>query len=80
MAKKRIKNCATNIAHFRRDCNISEQSTPILGKKKQKPQICSIPGVSPKQRDRYRVVLGDRILGDFLTLDEALLLTKGGAK
>jgi hypothetical protein len=46
----------------------------------QKPQILSVPGISPKQRDRYRVVMGDRILGDQLTLDEALLLAKGGAK
>jgi len=29
---------------------------------------------SQKQRDRYRVVLGSEILGDFLTLDEAIAL------
>ena len=29
MAKKLIKNCATNIAHFRKDCDNSEQSMPI---------------------------------------------------
>ena len=77
MAKKRIKNCATTIAHFRKDCDISEQSMPILGKR-HKPQISSILGVSPRERDRYRVVLGDRILGDRLNLDEALKLAKGG--
>jgi hypothetical protein len=47
---------------------------------RQKPQISSIPGVSPKQRDRYRVVMGDRILGDRLTLDEALKLAQGGVQ
>jgi hypothetical protein len=46
---------------------------------RQKPQISSIPGVSPKQRDRYRVVLGDRILGDRLSIDQAIALAKGGS-
>lgn len=45
-----------------------------------KPQIVSIPGASPKQRDRYRVVLGERILADKLTLDEALKVAKRGGK
>ena len=43
-----------------------------------KPQISSIPGISPKKRDRYRVMVGDRVLGDRLTLDEALNLAKRG--
>jgi hypothetical protein len=43
-----------------------------LDRKSQKPQIVSVPGVSPKQRDRYRVLFGSEILGDFLTLDEAI--------
>lgn len=42
----------------------------------QKPQITSIEGISPKERNRYRVVLGERILGDRLTLDQALELAK----
>ena len=42
--------------------------------KRHKPQISSIPGISPNQRDRYRVVLGDEVLGDRLTLDKAILL------
>jgi hypothetical protein len=72
MAKKR-KNCATNIT----------QNSPSKGRQLDlfihqgnlhKPQILSIPGVFPKQRDRYRVVLGDRILGARLTLDEAIAL------
>ena len=55
-------------------------SLPLLSLQKQrKPQIQSVPGTSPKQRDRYRVVLGDEILGTRLTLDEALELAKGGA-
>lgn len=45
-----------------------------------KPQISSIPGISPKQRDRYRVVFGDEVLGDRLSLDEAIKLAAGGAK
>jgi hypothetical protein len=68
------KNCATSISQIKKDCDISEQSTPILGKKKQKAQIVSVPGISPKERDRYRVLLGDEILGDRLTMDEAIAL------
>jgi hypothetical protein len=46
---------------------------------KIKPQIASIPGVPPKERHRYRVLLGREILGDQLTLDEAIALAKRGA-
>lgn len=42
------------------------------------PQISSIPGISPKQRDRYRVTLGSQVLGDRLTIDEAIKLANGG--
>ena len=45
-----------------------------------KPQIVSIPGISPKEQHRYRVKAGDEVLGDRLTLDEALRLAEGGAK
>jgi hypothetical protein len=46
----------------------------------QKPQVESIPGISVKQRDRYRVIFHDQVLGDRLTLDEAVILAKGGVK
>ena len=42
--------------------------------KRRRPQILSSPEVSPKMRDRYRVVAGDEILGDRLSLDKALAL------
>jgi hypothetical protein len=45
-----------------------------------KPQIKSVPGASVKERDRYRVMLGDKILRDKLTLDEALRVVKRGGK
>jgi hypothetical protein len=45
-----------------------------------KPQISSISGIHPKERNRYRVSVGDEILGTQLSLDEALKLAKGGAK
>jgi hypothetical protein len=45
---------------------------------KAKPQISSIPGVSPKDSKRYRVKLGHKILGDRLCLDEALKIAKRG--
>ncbi len=47
---------------------------------KSKPQIQSTPGISPKQRNRYRVSFGTKILGDRLTLDEAITLAKRGEK
>jgi hypothetical protein len=41
---------------------------------RHKPQIVSIPGIPLKERHRYRVTSGDEVLGDFLTLDEAIAL------
>ena len=38
------------------------------------PQISRVPGVSPRERHRYCVVIGSEILGDRLTLDEAIAL------
>ncbi|HEY9892131.1 MAG TPA: hypothetical protein V6D37_10065 [Candidatus Sericytochromatia bacterium] len=75
-----------NIITHRRtsaQCEAQEQDSSQLNlsnfaRKRQKPQIESIPGISPKQRDRYRVVLRGEILGDRLTLDEAIALAKGG--
>jgi hypothetical protein len=60
--------------------NHSQQLTlPLASPQKpeifrKKAQITSSPGVLPKQRDRYRVIVGTRVLGDFLNIDEALLL------
>jgi hypothetical protein len=57
------------------------QQSPVAeaGLFRNKPQIVSIPGISPKERHRYRVLLGDKVLGDFLSLDEAIALANGGA-
>jgi hypothetical protein len=49
-------------------------------KKRQKPQISSSPGVSPRDRHRYRVTLGEEILGDRLTITETLKLADISAK
>jgi hypothetical protein len=43
--------------------------------KRQKPQISSTPGTSPKELSRYRVTLAGKVLGDRLTADEALALS-----
>jgi hypothetical protein len=45
---------------------------------RHKPQILSSPGVSPKQHDRYRVVVGNEVLGDQLTLDDVFQLAERG--
>lgn len=74
-----LQNCSkTSIANYGKSHHNPYQQLELfpLPKKRQKPQISSIPGVSPKERDRYRVMIGDRILGDKLTLDEALKLAK----
>jgi hypothetical protein len=47
--------------------------------RQQKPQISSIPGISPKQRDRYQVLIGDVVLGAHLSLDDALKLAQGAS-
>ena len=73
MAKKQTKNRATNIA----------QKPPAKGRQLDlfthqgnlhKPQISIISGILPRERNRYRVVLGGRVLGDFLNLNEAIAL------
>jgi len=75
---------------IKKTCNPSvTQNPPLEGRQlelfkhtgnQHKPQISSIPGISPKQRDRYRVMVGNEILGNRLTLDKAIALAKGGAK
>ena len=45
-----------------------------------KPQISSIPGVSPKEKHRYRVTLNGQVLDTHLTFEEAVLVAgMGGA-
>ncbi|HEY9635215.1 MAG TPA: hypothetical protein V6D14_17570 [Coleofasciculaceae cyanobacterium] len=71
-----MKNTLIIFPQSRRSYNNNNHSHPI--KLDPKPQIESIPGVSLKRRDRYRVTLGDEILGDRLDIDQALELAKGG--
>jgi hypothetical protein len=79
MFKKESKNRATNIAQNppapRRqlDFLLTHQGN------RHKPQVSSIPGIFPKEQHRYRVTLRSRILGDRLSLDDALKLAQGGA-
>jgi hypothetical protein len=67
------KDCATNITQnspgHRRQLDLFIHQGNL-----HKPQILSIPGISPKQRDRYRVVMGDRILGDRFINAQAIAL------
>jgi hypothetical protein len=68
------------LSQLKKDCkndNHSHQLALSL-ELRQKPQISSIPGVSPKQRDRYRVVLRGAILGDRLSIDQAIAFGKRG--
>lgn len=75
------KNCENFLAPAHRGRRRSQHETKQLSlfpepEIPRKAQISSIPGVSLKERNRYRVVIGDAILGDKLTLDEALKLAK----
>ena len=47
---------------------------------RRKPQVSSIPGIPLKERHRYRVTSGGEVLGDFLSLDEAIELAKRGMR
>jgi hypothetical protein len=47
---------------------------------KQKPQISSVKGSSPYQKNRYQVTLGDRVLGSRLNIDEAVELANQGGE
>lgn len=59
----------------------SLQSTERGGfQKPPRPQISSIPGILPKERDRYQVKLGDRVLGTHVSIDEALRIAKRGGR
>lgn len=44
-----------------------------------KPQIASIPGISIREKNRYRIVIGDVILDDYLSLEQALELLGGAS-
>jgi hypothetical protein len=73
MAKKQSKNCATTIAQnspaHRRQLELFNYTG-----KRHKPQISSIPGIHPRERNRYQVKLADAFLGTHLTLDQAIAL------
>lgn len=79
MAKRQNENCAISIA---RNPLAEGRQLELFNHtgNRHKPQISSIPGISPKQRDRYRVTLGNQVLGNFLTIDEALKLAKQGGE
>jgi hypothetical protein len=72
-----FKTCNTSIPHNSPVGWRQLELFPLSGKH-LKPQISSIPGISVTERRRYRVIAGERILGDRLTLEEALKLAKRG--
>ena len=68
--------------YIKPDTSIIPQKASATCIFKEKPQIKSIPGIGAKEKHRYRVILGGRILGDKLSLEQALaaagLEAKGG--
>jgi hypothetical protein len=73
----RQKRDASRLSEKSKQVNLwkSPQSpVPEAGLFRQKPQIVSISGISLKELHRYQVVLRGEVLGDRLTLDEAIAL------
>lgn len=54
--------------------NSQQLSLFPLPQNSQTPQISSIPGVSAKEKRRYQVTIGDRVIASNLTSDEALAI------
>ena len=79
-----VPHNGTQTKHFQKLClaleppQINPEAEYLLHGKRQKPQILSVPGVSPKERNRYRVKLGTETLGTHLSIDEAITLAKRG--
>ena len=59
------------------DSSVSQPKALKIQAFTKKPQISSVPGISPRERHRYRVTLGSEVLGERLILDQALELAKG---
>jgi hypothetical protein len=63
MIKRKSTNSATNIAQnppaWRRQLDLFPHQGNL-----HKPQISSIPGISPKEPHGYRVMIGGQVLGD----------------
>jgi hypothetical protein len=83
--KRKLNNCQpyTQLEFFPLPDNPQISSIPLSGKiaqqqaifqKPQKLQVESIPGVSPKERNRYQVRLGDKAIASELTCDDAAKL------
>jgi hypothetical protein len=77
------KNSFIIFSHLEKGDNLPGENTPSLHplehlKKRQKAQISSVPGASPKNPRRYRVMIGDEIVATNLTSDQALQIAKGG--
>ncbi len=80
----------TILSQLREEGNFPHQlSLPLVAPQKpaqqaelfsRKPQISSIPGASPKEKNRYRVTLGDEVIGNRLDLDEAIKVAKFGLR
>lgn len=71
------------VAYPSENCNANQkqyQQLSLLLYRPHKPQIVSVPGLSHKERDRYRVVIGEEILGDRLTIEGAIELVKQGGE
>ena len=66
-----ISQLSNNYSHYLLLPPAPPQNSKLF---RQKPQIATISGVSPKKRNRYRVVLGDEVLGAQLTIEQAIAL------
>jgi hypothetical protein len=70
-------------SHLEKSDNLPEENSPPLHplkhlKKRQKPQISSISGVSVKEPRRYQITIDDEIVATRLTSAQAFEIAKGG--
>jgi hypothetical protein len=81
MAKKPLISFAQLNSGCKNDNHSQTQpQSPEATLFRHKPQIVSIPGISPKERNRYRVTLGDQVLGEKLSINEAVEMAKRGGR
>jgi len=65
-------NCSNFVSTSQAGYRASQKPQQQAFQRRRKAQIISIPGIAAKEKFRYRVVLDGRILGDRLSLEQAL--------
>jgi hypothetical protein len=67
---------AQNVPEFKPGAEFRQLELFPLAAKRQKPQISSIPGTHPLERNRYQVTVGSKAIASELDADDASQLAK----